>query len=217
MVGRIPVMDVTPLVEHGRYPAKASVGEVFPVTALVFREGHDELGCEVVLTDPGGVRRTPVRMAKIPDRVDRYTAEVAADAEGAWTFEIQAWSDPLATWLHHTEVKVPAGVDVELMFTEGGLLLDRMGADPGLTAQEKGFVADTSKGMRDTSRPVEARLRIATSAELRALAYAHPLRDLVSVEGPYPLFVDRRRALFGSWYEFFAAGYAGACGPHVAP
>jgi starch synthase (maltosyl-transferring) len=203
MVGRIPVMDVTPLVEHGRYPAKASVGEVFPVTALVFREGHDELGCEVVLTDPGGVRRTPVRMAKIPDRVDRYTAEVAADAEGAWTFEIQAWSDPLATWLHHTEVKVPAGVDVELMFTEGGLLLDRMGADPGLTAQEKGFVADTSKGMRDTSRPVEARLHIATSAELRALAYAHPLRDLVSVEGPYPLFVDRRRALFGSWYEFF--------------
>ena len=105
-------MDVTPLVEHGRYPAKASVGEVCPVTALVFREGHDELGCDVVLTDPGGVRRPPVRMTKVPDQVDRYTAQVAADAEGAWTFEVQAWSDPLATWLHHTEVKVPAGVDV---------------------------------------------------------------------------------------------------------
>ena len=116
---------------------------------------------------------------------------------------MQAWSDPLATWLHHTEVKVPAGVDVELMFTEGGLLLDRMGADPGLPRRRRRFVADTAKGMRDTTRPVEARLRIATSAELRALAYAHPLRDLVSLEGPYPLFVDRRRALFGSWYEFF--------------
>ena len=196
-------MDVTPLVEHGRYPAKASVGEVFPVTALVFREGHDELGCDVVLTDPDGVRRPPVRMTKVPDQVDRYTAQVAADTEGAWTFEVQAWSDPLATWLHHTEVKVPAGVDVELMFTEGGLLLDRMGADSGLTAQEQAFVADTAKGMRDTSRPVEARLRIATSAELRALAHAHPLRDLVSPEGPYPFFVDRRRALYGSWYEFF--------------
>jgi starch synthase (maltosyl-transferring) len=203
MVGRIPVMDVTPLVEHGRYPAKASVGEVFPVTALVFREGHDELGCDVVLTDPAGVRRPPVRMAKVPDQVDRYTADVAADTEGAWTFEVQAWSDPLATWLHHTEVKVPAGVDVELMFTEGGLLLDRMSADAALTAEEKAFVADTAKGMRDTTRPVEARLRIATSAEFRALAHARPLRDLVSVEGPYPVFVDRQRALYGSWYEFF--------------
>ena len=82
MVGRIPVMDVTPLVEHGRYPAKASVGEVFPVTALVFREGHDELGCDVVLTDPGGVRRPPVRMTRIPDQVDRYTARVTADSRG---------------------------------------------------------------------------------------------------------------------------------------
>ena len=44
MVGRIPVFDVTPVVEHGRFPAKAVVGEAFAVTALVFREGHDQLG-----------------------------------------------------------------------------------------------------------------------------------------------------------------------------
>src|SRR6476646_9409504 len=110
MVGRIPVMDVTPLVEHGRYPAKASVGEPFPVTALVFREGHDELGCDVVLTDPRGVRRPPKRMSRVPDQVDRYRADVDADSEGEWTFEVEAWSDALATWLHHIELKVPAGV-----------------------------------------------------------------------------------------------------------
>ena len=45
-------MDVTPLVDRGRQPAKATVGEPFPVRASVFREGHDELGAEVVLTDP---------------------------------------------------------------------------------------------------------------------------------------------------------------------
>ena len=32
---------------------------------------------------------------------------------------------------------------------------------------------------------------------------AHPLRDLLSAEGPFPLFVDRQKALFSSWYEFF--------------
>ena len=32
---------------------------------------------------------------------------------------------------------------------------------------------------------------------------AHPLRELVSTEGPYPFFADRVRALYSSWYEFF--------------
>ncbi|MFZ4156801.1 maltotransferase domain-containing protein, partial [Streptomyces pseudogriseolus] len=40
-VGRIPVLDVRPLVRQGRRPAKAVVGESFEVTATVFREGHD--------------------------------------------------------------------------------------------------------------------------------------------------------------------------------
>ena len=54
MVGRIPVMDVSPVVECGRYPAKAAVGEPFPVSAPIFREGHDALNADVVLTDPTG-------------------------------------------------------------------------------------------------------------------------------------------------------------------
>ena len=58
MVGRIPVIDVMPLVDNGRLPAKATVGEPFPVSATVFREGHDLLGAEVVLVDPDG-RQTP--------------------------------------------------------------------------------------------------------------------------------------------------------------
>ena len=51
MVGRIPVMNVTPVVDpsvhRGALPAKATVGEPFPVCASVFREGHDKLGAEV--------------------------------------------------------------------------------------------------------------------------------------------------------------------------
>ncbi|WP_183100249.1 maltotransferase domain-containing protein, partial [Nocardioides pelophilus] len=62
MVGRIPVIDVHPLVDNGRLPAKATVGEPFPVSATVFREGHDRLGAEVVLVDPTGARRSPTRL-----------------------------------------------------------------------------------------------------------------------------------------------------------
>src|SRR5690349_8493823 len=109
MVGRIPVLDVTPVVQHGRRPAKAVPGEEFAVSALVFREGHDQFGAEVMLTDPTGADRPPVRMVPIPGEIDRYAARVHADAPGDWTFWVLAWSDPLATWLHDAGIKIRAG------------------------------------------------------------------------------------------------------------
>lgn len=204
MVGRIPVMNVMPVVDLGRLAAKATVGEPFPVSASVFREGHDKLGAEVVLTDPSGARRDPVRMTKHEDVPDRYDASVTPDLPGAWTFEVQAWSDPIATWQHAAGIKIPAEIDVELMFTEGRLLLERVQA--GLPRKDRPaheLVAGAIAACTDTARPAAARLAVLQAPELEALLLAHPLRELVTVEGPYPAYADRPRALFGSWYEFF--------------
>lgn len=210
MVGRIPVMDVMPLVDLGRHPAKATVGESLPVSATVFREGHDQLAAEVVLVDAVGDRRPPVRMSKLPEPVDRYRAWVTPDREGAWTFEVHAWSDVVGTWLHDAPIKIEAGVDVDLMFTEGRLILERVlggreagDGDAALTPAETEVLRGALAAATDAERPVEARLAQLTSPEVVAALNAHPLRELVSVAGPFPLFADRERALYGSWYEFF--------------
>ena len=210
MVGRIPVIDVMPLVDNGRLPAKAAVGEPFPVSATVFREGHDRLGAEVVLIDPKGKRRPPVRMQPVPavDRhtVARHSAWVTPDAVGSWQFEIHAWSDPVATWQHDAGIKIRAGVDVELMFTEGRLLLERVRKGLGRKKAHKDDVAVLDGAIAaaaDTERPVPARLAQLESPEVGAVLLAHPLRELVTVDGPYPAFADRQRALYSSWYEFF--------------
>ena len=204
MVGRIPVVDVQPVVDLGRQSAKATVGEPFPVSATVFREGHDRLAAEVVLIAPDGSRQPPTRMDKLTDPVDRYEAWVTPTSTGAWTFEVHAWSDPVATWEHAASIKVPAGIDVELMFTEAGQLLDRVRADLPKKAKAEGKVLDAAlKAARDTSRPDEARLAQLLGDDVRAVLDAHPLRELLSVEGPFPAYADRERALYGSWYEFF--------------
>ncbi|MDO9497894.1 MAG: DUF3416 domain-containing protein [Nocardioides sp.] len=204
MAGRIPVMDVMPVVDLGRQAAKATVDEPFPVTATVFREGHDQLAAEVVLTGPDGTRREPVRMTPYGEEPDRYRAWVTPDAPGAWTFEVHAWSDPLATWEHDAGLKIPAGVDVELMFLEAKLLLERVKATvPKKSKAEHQVLAAAVKAATDTKRPVEARLAQLQSDDLARVLQAHPLRELVTVEGPYPAYADRTRALYGSWYEFF--------------
>ena len=203
MVGRIPVMDVMPVVDLGRQPAKATVGEPLPVSARVFREGHDKLGAEVVLTGPDGVRRDPVRMTKHGDVPDRYDAWVTPDAPGAWTFEIQAWSDPVATWQHAAGLKIPAGVDVDLMFTEGRLLLERVRATVDATSTDARVLQGAIEAASDVGRPPEARLAVLEDPGLVDVLHRHPLRELTTVEGPYPAYADRELALFGSWYEFF--------------
>jgi starch synthase (maltosyl-transferring) len=203
MVGRIPVMDVSPVVECGRYPAKAAVGEAFPVTATIFREGHDELNADLVVTGPDGKRRPPVRMSKDATEPDIWHASFTPDVVGPWTYEIESWSDPVATWRHNAEIKIPAGIDVDLMFTEGTLLLERLAGQLPKRGAKRKTVTDALTAVQDTTRPDPVRYAAAVSPQIDALLAEHPLRDLVTVTGPYPFFADRERALFSAWYEFF--------------
>src|SRR5262249_30219870 len=122
-VGRIPILDVEPVVECGHLPAKAVEGETFPVHATVFREGHEMLGAGVVLRDPDGELKPLVRMHELAPGTDRLGAEVTVGARpGLWHFRVEAWGDPIAHWRHDAEIKIPRGQDVELMFAEGSLL-----------------------------------------------------------------------------------------------
>ncbi|MFP3633064.1 maltotransferase domain-containing protein, partial [Burkholderia sp. SIMBA_045] len=52
--GRFPITAVQPVVDGGRFPAKALPGEDLAVGATVFREGHDQLGVTAVLLDTRG-------------------------------------------------------------------------------------------------------------------------------------------------------------------
>ncbi|MDU1123229.1 MAG: maltotransferase domain-containing protein, partial [Dermabacter sp.] len=51
-IGRIPITSVSPNVDGGRFPVKAVVGERFRVHATSFREGHDQMGVQLLGTNP---------------------------------------------------------------------------------------------------------------------------------------------------------------------
>ncbi|WP_329306310.1 alpha-1,4-glucan--maltose-1-phosphate maltosyltransferase [Streptomyces sp. NBC_01260] len=202
MIGRIPVLDVRPLVDCGRRPAKAVSGETFQVTATVFREGHDAVAANVVLLDPSGRPGPWTPMRELAPGTDRWGADVTPDAEGRWTYTVEAWSDPVATWRHTARIKIPAGIDTVLVLAEGAELYERAaGGVPKRDGREA--VLRAVDALRDTSRPAAARLAAALTPEAAQALTGHPLRELVTASRPLPLVVERRRALFGSWYELF--------------
>ncbi|MFD4483505.1 maltotransferase domain-containing protein [Streptomyces sp. NPDC058471] len=201
LTGRIPILDIAPLVHGGRRPAKAVAGETFQVTATVFREGHEAVAANVVLRDPQGRPGAWTPMRELAPGTDRWGADVTPDAEGNWTYTVEAWGDPLTQWRHHAHIKIPAGIDTELVLEEGARLHER--AATGAPAGDDAVLRAAAEALRDTERPAAARLAAALTPEVDAVLAGHPLRELVTESQHLPLLVERERALFGSWYEFF--------------
>ena len=194
-MGRIPVSDVRPLVDGGTRPAKSVVGEEFTVRAKVFREGHDAVNATAVLTDPDGTDHY-FAMHSVNPGLSEWSATVVADREGWWTYRVEGWSDPYATWVHDAGIKIAAGVDEDLMCAEGVRVLERFAAAVrglGVDASEidKGVVA-----LGDNRAPAAHRFGAATSPEIagprRARAAA---RVRVGLTGILPARRARARAL----------------------
>ncbi|WP_166020369.1 alpha-1,4-glucan--maltose-1-phosphate maltosyltransferase [Streptomyces chilikensis] len=201
-IGRIPVRDVRPAVECGRRPAKAVAGETFEVTATVFREGHDAVGANVVLRDPDGRPGPWTPMRELAPGTDRWGALVTPDRTGLWTYAVEAWSDPVATWRRNARIKVPARIDVGLVLEEGAELFARA-ARRVPKGPARDAVRAAARALGDDRLPVDERFAAAFDPAAEQALDRHPLRELVSASRPLPLLVERERALYGAWYEFF--------------
>jgi starch synthase (maltosyl-transferring) len=193
-LGRIPIRHLTPRLPEDRWPSKAYRGEVVPFGATVFREGHDQLGVRLVLTDPAG-RTSTLRMRPVAPGTDRWAAEALLDSEGTWTWRVRAFADDWATWLHNAELKIPAGVDVPLMLLMGRQLLERAGA--------RKIVTDTLAAFADETLTPAAKLALALDPKLTTAIEAKPLASLTTESETLSIRVERERAGVGSWYEFF--------------
>ncbi|MFJ9820615.1 maltotransferase domain-containing protein, partial [Streptomyces sp. NPDC101151] len=188
-IGRIPVLDVRPVVQHGRRPAKAVAGECFEVSATVFREGHDAVAANVVLRDPGGRAGPWTPMRELAPGTDRWGATVTVGEPGRWSYTVEAWSDPVATWRHHARIKIPAGIDTGLVLEEGARLHERAAA--GVPKEEQEVVREVAAALRDEDRPAAWRLAAALSPGVGAVLSRYPLRELVTVSEAMPLLVER--------------------------
>ncbi len=204
MTGRLGIDDVTPEVAGGRDPAKAVVGEHVPVTATVWREGHDAVAATVVWWGPDGAERTS-RMSEIGTGLDRFATTIVPDTAGPWTFRVDAWGDPWATWTHAATVKLAAGQGADELANDleiGARLLD-------LRAGRKGPLRDAARALRDASLPLVERLAPALGDDVQRAMHDEPVRELLTEGVPHALTVDRSRAAFGSWYELFPRSTGG--------
>ncbi|MGR7002690.1 maltotransferase domain-containing protein [Yinghuangia aomiensis] len=176
------------------------MGETFEVAATVFREGHDALGVNLVLRDPRG-----------------RAGQFLPMTEAAPTPTATAWRSPRppkacgrtpsrrgatrSARRHAARIKVPAGIDTELVLEEGALLLERAAAGVSAGGPRAGAGRRRRAARRHPSGAGAARCGARPAVTL-ALA-ASRCATAITSSPRYPLQVERQRALFGSWYEMF--------------
>jgi starch synthase (maltosyl-transferring) len=241
VAGRIEIDDVAPVVSNGRFPAKAVVGEVVPVKATVWREGHDAVAATLVVRYHGAgyprLAKAPVgaapQVAAVPieDVVspspkvkpqllpmspgrtpDILHGQFTPNAVGLWTFRVDGWGDPLATWRKNVTAKLDAGQgEAELSndLLHGAQLLER--AATGVPRQDRYPLIEAAARLRAPGDPF-GRAGAALAPEIAALLKKYPLRELLTRGEQYGVWVDRPLARFSAWYEMFPRSTGGRDG-----
>lgn len=209
---RVVIEEVLPQVDGGRYTAKRIEGDTVTVTAAIFSDGHDHVKARLLYRHGSEKKWRTLPFTELPN--DAWTAAFVVDRIGPWEFTIEAWVDHFDTWVHDLSKRLAAQPDphepTQQVSPQDIPLALRIGANHLDAAARRARGADATK-----LRAAAAKLR--TEAEANHPFYPAPLtEDLITLASLYPdlgfatkygtalpLWVDRERARFSSWYELF--------------
>jgi starch synthase (maltosyl-transferring) len=214
---RVWVEGVWPEIDAGAHPVKRIVGERFTAAADLIADGHDLLGGAVLYRHEQDESWREVRLTLLVN--DRWEASFELDRMGVWHYAIEGWIDHGATWLRVLRIKAAAGqqsaADLPIELVVGSQLCAAAGERAASASPNDAVrLRDAARAMVQDDVPVAERVALALEPDLaaalarwpdrtRATRYSHELR----------IVVDRPRAQFSTWYEFFPRS-CGAPGVH---
>ena len=194
------IRRITPSLDNARFAIKRPVGGTLEVEADIFKDGHDEVSALLKWRRAGDAEWNETPMHPLPN--DRWAGEFVVTEPGAWEFTAEAWGDVFFSWQHEMEKKFAAGLrELQSEILEGAAFIESAAKRAGKGADAEALKS-FSKNMR--AADAEAAHALAHDADLCALMRIHADRSLATVAEPFhPVWVDRERATFAAWYEFF--------------
>ena len=206
---RIIIENVSPQLDCGSNAIKRIVGQKVIVTAAVFSDGHDVIECCVKYKHEEDENWDEVRM--IPTFNDEWIAEFKVEKQGFYSYFVEGWVDYALNWQHGTERKIQDNQYVKSELLEGAeyvrAILNQV------DASENNYL-NTLAYYFTTESEYDNAVREATSHELARIFKKYPIRFLENKSMPLKVYVDRKKALFSTWYKFFPRSASPEEGKH---
>lgn len=208
-----PVIEsVRPEINGGRYPIKRVQGDRLKVSATVILDGHD-LACARILYRHESEKAWSSAPMKLMDKKSAWEGVFGVEKLGRYLYTVQAWADHFETWRHELQKKFEAGQDVTVELKMGLPMLKKAikaARGPAKTRLERAL-----KVIGDAKLPVDKRVAEALEPALGETYARYPDLSLATTyERELLVTVDRERAVFSSWYEFFPRSTSGDVALH---
>jgi starch synthase (maltosyl-transferring) len=147
----------------------------------------------------------------IPTFNDEWIAEFKVEKQGFYSYFVEGWVDYALNWQHGTERKIQDNQYVKSELLEGAeyvrAILNQV------EASENNYL-NTLAHYFTTESEYDNAVREATSHELTRIFKKYPIRFLENKSTPLKVYVDRKKALFSTWYEFFPRSASPEEGKH---
>ncbi len=207
-LGAIVIDRVRPTTPGGAGRPKTSVGEALPVSARIFRDGHDLLAGRVRWRRAGAKGWHDVALA--PGDDDRWSATITCTEVGVHHVQVEAWTDRFATWRKEVRAKVGAGDDVTLELEEGARILESLRR--GVAREDRSRLDEAVAAIRRDGCSLDVRLNAALDDALVPIVEGIPTDGDRTRTRTLEVWCDRARARHSSWYEFFPRSEGGLRG-----
>jgi starch synthase (maltosyl-transferring) len=197
---RVIIEKVKPEIDCGKYPVKRVINENMEVEADIYTDGHDVIGANLLYKTTKAKKWNRVPMTFLVN--DRWKASFTIMELTDFQYTIEAWIDPFETWLRDFIKKVKAGVatDIDVLF---GAELIKKSQQQAPKKESKKFQQYIDI-LENKKLDLTERTNEALSANLATLLAKYPLQNgIVKYEKDLTIIVDRKKALFSAWYEFF--------------
>ncbi|MBT8262456.1 MAG: alpha-1,4-glucan--maltose-1-phosphate maltosyltransferase [Bacteroidia bacterium] len=206
---RVIIENITPLINCGEFPLKSVVNEIIPVTADIFADGHDVIAASVLFKHEKEKSWKETRMH--PAENDQWNSSFQVNKQGFYQYKIQGWVDHALNWQHGIQRKIEDGQTVNSELLEGAMLLEVI--IEGAAKNDKTFLLDCIASFRHPGA-YEKATEMAQSDKLHRLLVKHPTKLLHNESQVFTVYVDRLKARYSTWYEFFPRSASDEEGKH---
>jgi starch synthase (maltosyl-transferring) len=209
--GRVVITDVQPAIDGGRFPIKRVVSDIITVQATVIADGHDALGCALLVESDRHPAPRAIAMKKGPN--DVWSGQFEAEGPGQMSYTVEGWVDRFGTWRRDFEKRIAAKQDVRIELQIGSTLIHA--AAEQADDKEAKLLSRYADLLADKALPVEERTQLALGQDIADLMDEHPDRSTsTTYDKKLLVTVDPSRARFSAWYEIFPRSCSSGPGVH---
>lgn len=202
---RVVIEALAPQVDGGRYPIKRVVGEKVEVEVDAFTDGHDAIMC--VLRYQCEAEGKWAELPMVPLGNDRWAAFFSVSQIGFYRYSVCAWVDHFESWRRDLGKRIAVNEDTELDYRAGAALIAAAAARA--TGKDANRLEATVREL-GSKRDASEKRTLAQDEELSRLMYTYADRRFETYyDTELRVRVDRERARFGAWYEFFPRSFGG--------